>query len=193
MQTLLDVAEHRFSDSCESHKLCCPERSDAEKLAERSRRMYRRESRMHSRSKESVAFSPPPGFFPFYCKQRHLRQSTLGRPLRGPWATHGWPLGGPRATQTQACRGSQLSRNSDFEQSADIFSKIAKLPSLGRMSLVSRLVLSFFVRYCQVLSSASLFTFKGLTIHEKRRHPPTKHLFQFFLPLRLYGGFCAIR
>jgi uncharacterized protein (DUF3820 family) len=56
-------------------------------------------SRMHFGSIIGRIFLPHPAFFHFYCKQRHLPQSTLGRPLLDAWATLGWPLGHAWVTQ----------------------------------------------------------------------------------------------
>jgi hypothetical protein len=44
---------------------------------------------------------PHPGLFPSLLKIKHFRNSTLGRPLGGPWVTLGWPKGHPWATQSQ--------------------------------------------------------------------------------------------
>jgi hypothetical protein len=59
-----------------------------------------------------VRFQPHPPSLNFYCKQRHLRQSTLGWPLGDAWVALGPPKGHPIPipiqTQSQSAEGRNL-------------------------------------------------------------------------------------
>jgi hypothetical protein len=86
-----------------------------------------------SRSPDLV---PPPPVFKVVLQTKHFRNSTLGRPLRGPRVALGWPKGDPGVTQSQT--QSQSGRGSQ---------RIHRVPSTNQVPafrLIANCYLQFF-------------------------------------------------
>jgi hypothetical protein len=105
-------------------------------------------------------FRPAPPFFNSYCKQRHLRQSTLGPPVRDAWVALGPRLGHPRATQTQSqpAEGRNAFPSTKYQEPSTAFLLLnfqrALLPPPGRLRTEkSHLEQCYFIVFYSLLSS----------------------------------------
>jgi hypothetical protein len=85
----------------------------------------------------------------FCCKQRLLRQSTLGRPLRGPWVAQASPNPKPNPNQAEGRRFTKyqlpLTKYRFCQRSSP-----RRLGSGLKKHFYSKRVISYFVRFCQI-------------------------------------------